>query len=1482
MKLHLPKKLTAALLAACAALALNTTAAAATGTQTFTGGDISLNRGDSIFDSLYVTKTMTTGTASANHEMSDLMSAVNITQPGDFRAVNCTISVWVTRESLQNDCLIFSYGGTIATSDTYGANGFFWHADTQTLQLGRGKIVDNYSNMAWKENSTSGSLATAIGETGDMVNFTFAVASASQAETPTIWVNGKSVGTLATYAGNMNGTANPMNLYAGTGVTYGNVSITTSTLTNQSDIYALMGVSTEKPAVAFNYVWKGDKSAVWDTTTENWVTKEDGATSVAFKSGDENTVTLNADGQQKEISLETEASISKLTVEDSYKLTIAQGASLTTGTLAVSGALAIDGTGTVTAGSIAAEGKTISLDEGVVLKGVSSGKGTLDGSGKYELNSGVDSMGGVTLATTWTGTVKLSNITTQQLDLNNYGTAKSVVEIDGWSKFLKNSNGYVYNPKLRLTGSGMTIQDGYSNYSYEFAGGVEGAGDFKIGITTNANNQTYAFTGDLSHWTGAYESQKSKNTTIKFYGSATEIGAAIKQTAGTINIEVGNGTTAFSTVFDQAVTATTLDIKDKATATFKNDATIGSITSTGTLKVDADTHTVTLNGGTLDNTIAVQAGTLQLNGTFDITGNIGEMTATYSDGDNGFKTTQGTITVYTKSEGAEVNIVDGTQFIYDTAPVELTIDGTYEAPAHTDNTTYYVNKGTANFTSALAQEDMEHIVMSNDTELNVDADGTLTTLTADGSVQLTNEGWERRSLTLGSVEGGSDVKVTGAIDVTIAGTITGTRDLTAMRLCNGATVHVTMGTGNAEILNLGSSDGSGTVVLEGGNLSYRSNLDYNTLRLEEGSTLLFGQAGDDTTHTYAGNIEVEGDANVKTFGTSQHPSATISGNVRGGGTLTRVNDGNQTLTFTSAVELYGYTNNDEQGGNLTDFQGSTHIEELKIGNGSNTKFSNEDTTIGSTEVNGSGSIEFAHDYILKDVSSTGNHALTLKAAEGATVTLDDIALYDLVAGGAGNLLVAEGTTLALGHNLTPIHGTVEVSGTLNVGHEVDLSKGNTSTGKLHIYNGGSVTAADGMWMTTTALGVLLEEGGTYAITGKGVSFTGKEGSGSITAHNEEVNYSTENANAIINNVVMTATKDITIGNTLSDVDVVTGDHAVTLNTNAASVTVSDGGTFTLGDGATVENIAVVGSGTVAGNVEIDEVTIAAGADATFNDQSFIGSVDEGVYLYSINTPIVIHNGGVEAAKYTDLHQQDMEVFAETLSSAAVDVTVENTVAVGAIQHQGAGSLTLAHVNAELLDAVEVTNGSLILQDVEASILSSMEIASGSTVAVYTEGAGSPEGTVTITESLTAGGGTLLADLTLLGHEGDELLTWNLNGQQMTLGSTLTLDTASGLIQLDDATMQEIAGLTLGGYWELVVDGGTGLQYDGNEWYDGVFSRTYTNDEGVQTQLGGDYKVQLLDGGNSFGIVKVSNVPEPTTGTLSLLALMALAARRRRK
>ena len=510
---------------------------------------------------------------------------------------------------------------------------------------------------------------------------------------------------------------------------------------------------------------------------------------------------------------------------------------------------------------------TFNIQEGATLKAQGltlSGTGataTLDGSGKYELNSGVDTMGGMAFADTWIGTVKLSNITTQQLDLNNYGTAKSVVEIDGWSKFLKNSNGYVYNPKLRLTGSGMTIQDGYSNFSYEFAGGVEGEGDFKIGITTSANNQTYIFTGDVASWTGSYDSQRDKTTTLKFYNKATEMGAAIKQTSGVINIEVGNGTAEFATVFDKEVTAKSLTIKDKATATLKGATTIENVTGEGSLIVNAEANTVTFTGNAnvISNTITLTSGTLNVSGAvLDISDiAISGGSTTYSGGqnpNNGFASISGIIDVV--NVGGNTFTHEGTRVLYNGAEVTMNDDGDVEMTGTKSLTTFYVNESgtTESLANAVTNGEgqLTTVIMKDNTKLLGDAETSLTALTvtenASAEVELT------KALTVDTLTITSDNKVftlSGTGDIT-TGSLTGAGDLvyssTGVMTLNGSntsfTGDVTISNGTLKIGNqkaLGEhGNGANTKVItiaEGGTLDLNGITDANFKYTMSGGTL---------------------------------------------------------------------------------------------------------------------------------------------------------------------------------------------------------------------------------------------------------------------------------------------------------------------------------------------------------------------------------------------------------------------------------------------------------------------------------------------------------------------------------------------------------------------------------------------------------------------------------------------------------------------
>ena len=624
-----------------------------------------------------------------------------------------------------------------------------------------------------------------------------------------------------------------------------------------------------------------------------------------------------------------------------------------------------------------------------------SGAVELSGSGTYVLAGSASDLGSSTLGDTWTGAVKVTNNTLKDLNLNTFGKEGSIVEIDGWSKHLNNTDAavpYTYDPKLRLGTNGLTIADGYSGRTYIFAGGVEGTGNFMYNIGTTASNQIYAFTGDVSKWTGAYQSLKAEKTsTLQFYGNATEVNAAIEQTAGTITLVVGNGEDEFSTEFKKAVTASAITVNANASATFNELHITQAITSTGA---------VTLNQN------------LEVSG---FTENVGA--AGYYDLDSKF-----------------------------------TMDGNG-----------YSGK-------------------------------------ADSFLEI--------------VSGGT---VVGDITVTQGGTT------------------------------------------------------YNLLN---------------------------------------------------SGHATRAGSGEDTIDYT-------------------------------------TFYVNKDSV---------------------DVSS-----------------------------------ITDGRTKG-----------IQVSGgTLNVD-----------------------TDASGFTID------VLEEG------------------------------------------------------------TISGDH-----------------------------------------VDATQVGINSETTAYFSQPVEAAGVE---YAAAEGDVVSVRNIGEKAEFSTS--NKDMVVFADTLTMT----DTENDAVVG----------NLLWVN----EVVNETGHKLTLENADNLLLDAMTIGAGSTVAVYTEGAESPEGTVTITESLTAGGATLLANLTIIGNGSEVAPTLlNLGGVALTLGSTLTVDTESGLILLDDDTITALEGLALGHNLDLFKAlEGTGLEYGSPDGYDGTwFDAMFVRTDNVH----GDYRVYATE--DSFGLTKVNNVPEPTTGTLSLLALAALAARRRK-
>ncbi len=187
-----------------------------------------------------------------------------------------------------------------------------------------------------------------------------------------------------------------------------------------------------------------------------------------------------------------------------------------------------------------------------------------------------------------------------------------------------------------------------------------------------------------------------------------------------------------------------------------------------------------------------------------------------------------------------------------------------------------------------------------------------------------------------------------------------------------------------------------------------------------------------------------------------------------------------------------------------------------------------------------------------------------------------------------------------------------------------------------------------------------------------------------------------------------------------------------------------------------------------------------------------------------------------------------------------------------------------------LAALKVDGGQVWANTVDASVTSvsiSEVVLAGSMVGVYS--AQNVEATVQTGSLIVSGNSSLYANLELSQNGTLKL------DSSLTMGSTLTLNsgiTLSGSL-LTGWTDRSQALTLFSGVDELILDGVTATadtSYDASSVFSGMSGYNLVMTGGTGGQ---DYIVQL---------VQSTPMPEPTTATLSLLALMGLAARRRRR
>ena len=1269
-------------------------------------------------------------------------------------------------------------------------------------------------------------------------------------------------------------------------------------------------------------VWNGTApTATWDTTSQSWL--NDGQPA-QYVSGYGTTANFNAGEFAKDVTVSGAIKAATVNVKDDYTFTVQSGSSLTADALNVAAdkTATVAGGGTVSLGSLSGalaieEGATVNLDGTITLTGTQtlqvSGAGTLgvttlqvtggthtitndlnvtgggDGRGSDPRKQGLAVTGGTVTLEGDThisgamydsvGTVNIGNgtdevrVTTNRVEFGDTaGSGESILNVKANAtlhvKGTDQADAYASTALVMGEWNGVSTANIagklYADNATAYVGdstvtfNIEKGGLMAVkGLSQNQHKDAKTETINLNLLDGGTlvlgENGIDSRKPINVHLGAGELGISADSVTIAKDVVLTGGATTFNTA--KYVWEGENDTRELVEGSEGGTITInGSITGDGTItKVGAGTLVLSGTNNVLTHTIAANEGTMTLYGSYEIAdiAPTGGQTI-YTDGEhdnNGYSTATGNVVVY---EGdADVTATDAT-FTFRGSTVTVT-DGKYVLPGTQDTTTYFINGGTDTYGWIDEHKKAEltgGIVVTENATLKADKNMSMSVVAASSK---------------GTVEIADNVVVTaagGTQAVKLAGS-------GIYALASGAQ---TLGSVNADNL-------SGYVRLSGNitDINLDGNLQGKNVELNGVSGYLkdLGVENDDE---FTGNLrltDVDGTpALLLNNGYSRNGSHyVLSGEVKGDGTWRFQKIG---ATVTNRIVFNG----DISGWNGT----------LDVASGYNVEltFAQDSDTVNATITREAGALALIVENdatFYEDV--TGITSLTVTEEHSATFE-GTTSIGSLI--GAGNVtvngdLTLTGTTTSTSEEegATNFTGTLLLEGdaTLTVAGNVDLG-GHLNAGEHAITVQGSLTLTEG-----STIGSVISNSGFVSLTGLTLDdsvFTETEGE---DAHFDLAGHMTDDANyfegtaadyvRVVNggtstgsglawgdkyDYVLTADGKIITG--VENIDYGTfyvGGEISTSAINASehaeaieNINVGNGATLTV-DQSTDLAITVTGEATVTGDaLDVTEIGIANEATASFGDT--LEMSDDGVVFQAAEGESVsVYNRG-ETATY-DLDNHNLLVTAQSIvKTTGEDVTVSNLLNVGEIVNMQDAKLTLDGLS-DVMTVSKITIGSN----------SAVELLDNQT---------SEEITVTVTEELAAGNGTLLANLVM---EDDSALLVGGVEQALHVGSTLTMGQN---IALDGTTLQALDDLAIGEFfWLIDAAEGRELSYTGDygedSWYDSVFSRTAADGD---YKLKGDFNIVFSET-DGFGLQKFSNTPEPTTGTLSLLALMALAARRRK-